>query len=535
MSKNNNLKDFLVDVADAIRSKTGATGLINPQDFSARIASIQTGGGGGDAPSTYKGDVTFYDYDGAVLYSYSKDVFLALSAMPGLPTRNGLICQGWNWSLEDAIAYVTEYGKLNIGATYITDDGRTRLYISVLQGRQDIVLYFKQTVANGVTIDWGDGSATETNDGSTGTRSASHHYEPGEYCITFEVAQGCVLGLGGDSSTYSVIGGPTSSTTAVCKNMLRKVEIGNGVNSIASYAFFGFNSLNSVTIPKDVTSIGAEAFKSCYSLTFLTLPNGMTTLGIAICAYCYALKSVAIPNGVTTLDYQFFNRCYFLESVTIPNSVTKLGGYVFQYCYALDSIVIPNSITTISIYCFSYCSALESVTIPNSVTTIGVNAFEYCYAIKSLIIPDSVKTIGNYAFRYCYALRSIVLPNSITTMGYNVFHYCSTLAEMIIPNKVATIDDYSFAYCSRLVSITIPSSVTTIDKYAFQYCDALGIMDFTQATVVPSLTDTSVFSNISSDCKIIVPDALYDEWIAATNWSTHASNIIKKSDWDAQS
>ena len=45
MAKNNNLKDFLTDVADAIRSKTGEAGLINPQDFSARIASIQTGSG----------------------------------------------------------------------------------------------------------------------------------------------------------------------------------------------------------------------------------------------------------------------------------------------------------------------------------------------------------------------------------------------------------------------------------------------------------------------------------------------------------
>ena len=34
--------------------------------------------------------------------------------------------------------------------------------------------------------------------------------------------------------------------------------------------------------------------------------------------------------------------------------------------------------------------------------------------------------------------------------------------------------------------------------------------------------------------KIIVPDALYDEWIVATNWATYASQIIKKSEWDAQ-
>ena len=51
MAKTDNLKDFLTDVADAIREKSGESGLINPQDFSARIAAIQTGGGGGGGVS----------------------------------------------------------------------------------------------------------------------------------------------------------------------------------------------------------------------------------------------------------------------------------------------------------------------------------------------------------------------------------------------------------------------------------------------------------------------------------------------------
>ena len=33
MAKNNNLTDFLTGVADAIRTKKGTSGLINPQDF----------------------------------------------------------------------------------------------------------------------------------------------------------------------------------------------------------------------------------------------------------------------------------------------------------------------------------------------------------------------------------------------------------------------------------------------------------------------------------------------------------------------
>ena len=45
MAKNDNLTDFLTDVADAIREKKGTAEKINPQDFSSEIASIQGGGG----------------------------------------------------------------------------------------------------------------------------------------------------------------------------------------------------------------------------------------------------------------------------------------------------------------------------------------------------------------------------------------------------------------------------------------------------------------------------------------------------------
>lgn len=42
MSKQNNLTDFLTDVADAIREKKGTTDKINPQDFSDEIKGIKT-------------------------------------------------------------------------------------------------------------------------------------------------------------------------------------------------------------------------------------------------------------------------------------------------------------------------------------------------------------------------------------------------------------------------------------------------------------------------------------------------------------
>ena len=61
MGKNDNLNDFLADVANAIRAKKGTSDLINPQDFSAEIANIEGGGSGGGGSSIEYLDVSGID------------------------------------------------------------------------------------------------------------------------------------------------------------------------------------------------------------------------------------------------------------------------------------------------------------------------------------------------------------------------------------------------------------------------------------------------------------------------------------------
>ena len=451
------------------------------------------------------GDITFYDYDGTVVTSWTLEELAAKTALPDYPSHDGLVCQGWNWSLADL---KTTNCKMNVGAMYITDDGKTRIYIRLEEGRTSPML---GVCPNGtVTVDWGDGTTPDTLTGtSTSTVKWTPHHAyaaPGEYVIKLTVDG--AMGFYGTTSSnqYSAILRYSSGSDArnyVYPNSVQKIEIGSGVTSIGVSAFNYCYSLASITIPNGVTSIGNYAFYNCYSLASITIPNEVTSIGNYAFNDCSFLASVSIPNGVTSIGNYAFNDCYSLASITIPNGVTRIGDRAFYCCYSLASITIPNGVTSIDSYAFSYCHSLASVSIPNGVTSIGNYAFYYCYSLASVSIPNGVTSIGNYAFYNCYSLASITIPNGVTSIG-----------------------DYAFKNCYSLASITIPNGVTSIGRSAFYCCYGVAFYDFTACTTVPTLADTNAFSNISADCQIRVPASLVDEWKAATNWSTYADYIV---------
>ena len=414
MAKTDNLDDFLKDIADAIREKKGTKEPINAQNFTSEIASISTGGGGASV-TVSKSDVNFYDCDGTLLHSYTKSAFLALSALPDLPTRDGLTCQGWNYTIAIAKNYVTANGKLDIGATYITDDGKTRLYIKIAaEGRMVVPLYFSQTVTNGVTIDWGDGSATQTLSG-TGNKNTTHTYASiGDYVITLKVNSG-TLGFGDGSSSYCVMGSVGNNGRVYC-NMLQKVEIGSGV-----------------------TSIGVHAFRSCYSLASIVIPSGMTSIGTYAFYNCYSLASIVIPDSVTNIGDNAFNTCNSLASIVIPSNVTNIGTSAFHYCYSLASIVIPSNVTSIGTYAFNTCYSLASVVIPSGMTSIGNNIFYNCFSLASIVIPDSVTSIGISAFSYCYGMAyyDFRASKSIPTLSNtNAFYKILSDCKIVVPDSL---------------------------------------------------------------------------------------------------
>ena len=383
-------------IGNSIRAKTGRANMIPPLNMPAEIASIQTDGGGSSTPISAN-DVTFYDYDGTVVASYSLEEAQALTALPYGLIHDGLTFKGWNYTLEKVKTFTR---SMNVGAMYITNDRKTRLHIHIAdKARSTVPLHISQNVANGVTIDWGDGSTTETLAG-TGNLRTSHAYgTAGDFIISLSVADGCTLGFGEESSSYCVMGA-TDDNNEVYRNMLQKVEIGSGVTRIASRAFYSCGSLSSIIISDGVTSIGSSAFYSCGSLSSIIIPDGVTSIGNSAFHSCYSLSSIIIPDGVTSIDGSAFRSCYSLSSIIISDGVTSIDGNAFYSCGSLSSIIIPDGVTSIGNYTFNACGSLSSITIPDGVTTIGSYTFARCYGMAEYhlkpITPPTLSDINAF-------------------------------------------------------------------------------------------------------------------------------------------
>lgn len=104
--------------------------------------------------------------------------------------------------------------------------------------------------------------------------------------------------------------------------------------------------------------------------------------------------------------------------------------------------------------------------------------------------------------------------------------YQSAVHKVEIGEGVTSIGGSAFQNCYSLASITIPEGVTSIGAAAFSYCYGMRYYDFTACDSVPALSSTNAFNGISSDCQMLIPAALYDEWRAATNWATYAKYMV---------
>lgn len=293
-----------------------------------------------------------------------------------------------------------------------------------------------------------------------------------------------------------------------------------------SYKFTGYGSLMSYmyvlfTVPGvKVKKIDGEMVFHCDS-TVAALPANATFQNMSEITKAH-LKGAAI----TTIAESAFKGAQSLKTIDFPDGLLSIGHYAFQDCTSLLVFNIPTGVTTIGSYSLRNCISLSEIVVPDGVTEIGSGAFYGCKLLSKAVVPNSVTTFGTNVFFNCNALSEVNLPDKITSIPVNTFNGCTALSQFTIPSGVTSIDVSAFYGCTALSQLTLPSGVVSIGSQAFYRCTALEVLDCSACTSVPTLASTNVFTSCPSTMQIKVPTALYDEWIAATNWSTHASKIV---------
>lgn len=170
--------------------------------------------------------------------------------------------------------------------------------------------------------------------------------------------------------------------------------------------------------------------------------------------------------------------------------------------------------------------SVKEIEIPEGVTNIGRGAFSYCIEIKRLEIPEGVKVIGQDAFKGCTSVKEIVLPKSLESIDRQAMMDCANLERIVLPPKVSVVPITFASSCWKMTEFIAEGNIVDINGYAFQYCNTCMKYDFTHCTSVPYLKQTTAFINIPADSKILVPAALYDQWVVATNWAEFADHIV---------
>lgn len=502
MARTDNLTNYLTDVASAIKEKKGDSTPILASNFDTEIANLPSGGNlqsksititengittllpdtgydgmdeveittdvsGGGSTEPEEKDVNFYDYDGTRLYSYTASEFLALESMPQEATHEGLTSQGWNWNLTEAKTFVTSYGILDIGQTYITDDGATRLYITV---GVPITMTLKFAVNGTALVDWGDGNTDNvTGTSLTISRQINHTYENiGDYVISIkEDINGIAFNDNG-----GMLYGSDPNITRKIKSMVTKVELGK------------------ISISQSRTTL----FQYYANLKYITIPNNITSLHSTSFGYCTGLEFLVIPKNFTSISSSLFTHCENIKRIILPNTITGIASSSFEYCASLEKMILPTTIT----------SAITGNNDAISTSNIQ-NIFQNCTSLEYILAPFDLPNntvISNFV--NCKHIKKAII--GITKMGTNFSNSCNSLEKVIFIGDV----------------ISIANNSLTGNYSAILY-------DFSNCTSVPTLGGNAFSNNILF--KIVVPDSLYDDWIVAQYWSDYAQYIVKASEY----
>ena len=305
MAKNDNLHDFLVDIADAIREKTETTDLINPQDFSDKIKSIK--GSENSVASVWTGHA---------------DV-------------EGLKAIGWT---DEDIEYYQQYGvnwNEEDDKYHLVSDENKAMYGVI---NADNIADYKNSIVYLPKIDTSDVTDTSYFFASCKSLVAIPLLDTSKVTNMDSMFYGC----------YNLTSIPLLDTSKVTNMdsmfygcyLLKVIPAINTSNVTAIDAMFA-ECYSLISVPQlgtsNVTTM-RNVFYSCYSLQEIPeLNTSKVTNMNTMLSSCYSLTSCSLLDcsSNTTAALFVFMSCYLLRDCKIKN-LSNCTRIMFTDCFRLN-------------------------------------------------------------------------------------------------------------------------------------------------------------------------------------------------------
>ena len=236
--------------------------------------------------------------------------------------------------------------------------------------------------------------SSQFNTESFGAEVLSHTFENGKGVIKFK----------SDVTKFGTVFSDTKITS---------ITIPDGVESIATSAFYGCSELKSVYIPESVTSMGEKVFYKCEKLESVTLPRCAVLVKNLreFFDWCDSLREFRGPlatadgRALVADGVLYKVAAAGLASYSIPEGIKRIGKYALFWSFRklenITNIPFPNSVTSIGSFAFSYAS-ITTVTIPESVTDIGHDAFWNCEKLLSVYCKNPIPPTGGETMFHKY-------------------------------------------------------------------------------------------------------------------------------------
>lgn len=517
MARTDNLKVFLTDVADAIRTKKGTTELIPANTFDTEIESIS---GGKEEQSksvtiTQNGTQTITPDENKTLSSVeittnvlqkpeqAKSVTITQNGSSTVTPDEGKVLSSVEITTNVGDERVLPLGEKDINFYGASGELVESWSLTELEGKTALPNPLQY---DGLTFDgwnWSLEDLKENNDWA----DVGAIYKTTDNSLRIYI---------------SLQGKDLSPVLGVGQNILDGFNIDWGDGSELESSGSSFNSSSYTPVNKQ------HIYQKSGNYIITLHPNEGCTITLGGTS---AIGSQILWANSSTANDSKPYQCSIIK-IECGNNVIS-SSYSFAKLIALRQLIYPlqegRAVTYgIGSYAFQKCEALSYLALPkdelssSSAGAIGTFGFDGS-GLSLLSIPKEFTASAYACFRNCSRLNRVRCR--LSGIGESTFYGCSSLVKPSI-YRAALVKDM-FLACTSLRYIEFPLNIT--DYYGNNFPSSyLQYVNLKNNTQIPtrSTTPTGVY-------KIVVPDTLYDEWIADSSWAAYADRIIKLSDYNA--